>query len=246
MFARTPVPGRAKTRLIPALGPESAARLQQALLCDAAGKARAMQPRVTAYLALAGRPFGLPDHINSLPTILQRGADLGGRLQHVFSALFRRHPRVVAIGTDSPELSPALLRQALGELDWCEAVVGPCPDGGYYLVGLRRGVSRVSRRQVFGRVRWGTRWALGDTLRGIVESGLSCSLLEPCADIDRPRDLRRLAAAMLSDPAYRRRAPHTWRFIAALAKNDGRGRPGPAPGPLLDGERKPLRALENH
>jgi len=138
----------------------------------------------------------------------QRGKDLGERLRQAFHRMLRRHWRVLVIGTDSPELSPRVLRQALDELLWCDAVLGPCPDGGYYLIGLRR-----FRKGLFHGVRWGTRFAFGDTLRNLIEGHFSCSILEPLLDIDRPGDFYRLSKRMSRSPQLRRLAPATWSFV---------------------------------
>ena len=66
---------------------------------------------------------------------------------------------------------------------------------------------------IFRRVRWGTAWAFRDTLRNLVDCGLSCSILEPFPDIDRPGDLRRLARELARSPKARRLAPAAWSFI---------------------------------
>lgn len=124
---------------------------------------------------------------------------------------------MVVIGTDSPLLTPRILRLALDELRVCDAVLGPCPDGGYYLIGLRaradQNMRALGRRGVFARVRWGSAFAFRDTLRNLVRSGLSCSVLEPLGDVDRPPDWRRLARELARSPVARRLAPATWLFV---------------------------------
>jgi len=99
----------------------------------------------------------------------------------------------------------------MNELRFCEAVLGPCPDGGYYLIGLRR-----MRVGLFREVRWGTPHAFRDTLANILGRSFSCSILEPAADIDRPEDFRRLESEMVNDPAARRSAPAVWKFVKKL------------------------------
>ena len=249
IFARPPVPGRVKTRLIPLLGPAGAADFQAALIADAVRKVDALAARangVAPYLFIA-EPAGpaAPARRGRLKRtiVLQRGADLGARLDHAFHTLLYRHHRVIVIGTDSPLLAPVVLRAALRELRLCDAVLGPCPDGGYYLVGLRASVLAVlGRRRAAGRrvtgsptraapglfdgVRWGSRFAFRDTLRNLLACGLSCSILEPADDVDRPGDLRRLARKLAQDRVARRVAPATWRFLegrSALGKAERRG-----------------------
>jgi glycosyltransferase A (GT-A) superfamily protein (DUF2064 family) len=115
----------------------------------------------------------------------------------------------VIIGTDSPQLAPSLLRLALEELRTTDSVLGPCPDGGYYLIGLRK-----TCRGLFSGLRLGTEFAFGDTLDSLIGHGLSCSVLEPCPDVDWPEDLVALKKSLAIDPSARRLAPQTWRFLS--------------------------------
>jgi glycosyltransferase A (GT-A) superfamily protein (DUF2064 family) len=161
VFARAPEPGKVKTRLIPLLGSRGAAEFHSALIRDTLDKV--CGESAASYLFLAGRwPHGYgareapntPDQktafgADSLRTVAgrcpeialfqQRGADLGKRLGAAFTRLLRDHPAAVVVGTDSPLMPRRLLREALRELCVCEAVLGPCPDGGYYLIAMRRG-----------------------------------------------------------------------------------------------------------
>jgi glycosyltransferase A (GT-A) superfamily protein (DUF2064 family) len=137
---------------------------------------------------------------------------LGGRLAHAFQKLLRRHAVAVVIGTDSPTLAPRVLRTARCELRVCDAVMGPSPDGGFYLIGLRR-TERAKAGDLFRSVRWGSAFAFRDTLRNLLGHGLACSILEPCADVDRPEDFRRLVRELAGSRALRRGAPAVWRFV---------------------------------
>ena len=84
----------------------------------------------------------------------QRGPDLGKRLSQAFRALLERHSSVVILGVDTPTLPRRTIRRAFGELRIRDAVLGPCPDGGFYLIGLTSNPFRL-----FQGIRW------GDTLR---------------------------------------------------------------------------------
>jgi uncharacterized protein len=159
-----------------------------------------------------------PD-LSSFSAVVQKGASLGQRLHHAFALLLRAHPAAVIIGTDSPELRPATLRLALGELGACESVIGPCPDGGFYLIGLRRLVPRL-----FARVRWGTAHAYRDMKEGLLDAGFSCSVLPPVSDVDRPADFRRLQRVFRRSAALRRLAPNTWRFASNFRGRLPRGK----------------------
>lgn len=138
----------------------------------------------------------------------QRGRDLGGRLDFAFGHLLRRHTRAVIIGTDAPSLSPRLLRLALSELNVCESVIGPSPDGGFYLIGLRRAVPSL-----FRGARLSSRHAFFNALGGLLQRGLSCAVLPAVPDIDRPHDLREIAKEMARAPGRRAASPALWRYL---------------------------------
>ena len=213
IFARAPSPGRAKTRLIPLLGSRGAAEFQAALISDCIRKVNALGGRASRYAFFAGPGSSAPTALFSRLTLVrQRGADLGERLAHAFQRLLRRHAVAVVIGTDSPTLAPRVLRTARRELRVCDAVLGPSPDGGFYLIGLRR-TERAKAGDLFRGVRWGSAFAFRDTLRNLLRRGLACSILEPCADVDRPEDFRRLVRALAGSRALRRGAPAVWRFV---------------------------------
>lgn len=214
IFARAPEPGKAKTRLAPLLGPEGAAAFQAALIADALRKVELMRGLARYCFFSSSGGFALAAcrkagaRRNSFTLMPQEGANLGKRLERAFRQLVRHHPRAVVMGTDSPALSPRVLRQALQELRWCDAVLGPCPDGGYYLIGLRK-----ASKDLLRGVRWGTGFAFGDTLRSLLRHGFSCSVLEPLPDVDRPPDWRRLWESLSSNPQLRRLAPATWSCV---------------------------------
>ena len=209
VFARAIVKGKTKTRLIPALGPAGAAELHRALVSDALAKVAKVRGNVARYVFTAGG--FLPKEV--VPRVFeycrQQGKDLAQRLQRAFTQLLRQHSRVVVIGTDSPLLAPAMLRLALRELRTTDAVLGPCPDGGYYLVGLRGACPSL-----FSGVRMGAEFAFDDTLTSLLDHGFSCSVLEPCPDVDLPEDLAALKKSLIKNPAARRLAPYTWRFLS--------------------------------
>src|SRR2546422_3123695 len=212
IFARAPEPGRVNTRLIPLLGKKGAADFQAALISDSIRKVQTLPRSVSRHLFLTGEPRPPASIPRGYTIERQRGADLGARLASVFRKLLQLHAQAVVIGTDSPLLSPAILRQALLELGTCDAVLGPCPDGGYYLIGLRQ-VETGIPRGLFRNIRWCSAFAFRDTLRKILRSNLSCSVLEPLGDVDRPEDFRQLAGELTRNRAARRLAPATWKFL---------------------------------
>lgn len=164
VFAKPPRPGEVKTRLIPALGPEGAAELAAAFLADVT--------EALAPVLVAG-----PE--------LQEEGDLGARLERVLA------PRLpaIAVGTDSPGLPRRFLDEARAALDEVDAVLGPTPDGGFYLLGLRR-----CPPGLLAELPWSSPDTLAATLRRLAGHGLTSRLLPPFFDVDVPRDLGRLRA----------------------------------------------------
>lgn len=212
VFARAVVKGKTKTRLIPALGPDGAAEFHRALVSDTLRKVAKLKGNSTRYVFTAGGSLPREMVPPGLECRRQMGRDLAQRLQHAFTQLLRQHSRVIVMGTDSPGLAPATLRLGLEELRTTDAVLGPCPDGGYYLIGLRR-----TRRGLFNRLRLGTEFAFEDTLGSLLGHGFSCSVLDPCPDVDVPEDLAALKRSLIKNPTTRRLAPHTWRFLSKMA-----------------------------
>ena len=208
MFARAPVPGRAKTRLIPMLDPLGAAKFQAALILDTTCKVDRLGQSVERWLFVTGGRIPVNPGGIQWTRATQRGRDLGERLDHAFTQLLRGHRAAVIIGTDSPSLSSTLLRQALSELRVCDAVLGPCPDGGFYVIGLRRLVPNL-----FRAVRWSSSYAFRDMLQNLLGNGYSCSVMRKVSDVDRPEDLKQLARQMTRSGAARRSSPAVWRFL---------------------------------
>lgn len=183
LFARAPLPGQVKTRLIPALGPEGACELHQQLLQRIIAKLNA-STLCTAELwtdqqagHVAFAPFCGAIH-------LQQGADLGERLGHAARDALQRYEQLLFIGTDCPALDEAYLAAALGELQHCDVVIGPATDGGYVLLGIRRW-----HPGLFADISWGSSAVLQQTLAAAQQAGLNVMLLSELADIDRPEDL---------------------------------------------------------
>lgn len=133
VIAKSPEPGRSKTRLCPPCSPEQAAILAEAALRDTLA-AVAAAPARRRVLALDGEPGPWLPH--GFEVVEQRGDGLGERLGH---ALEDAGGPGLVVGMDTPQLSPALLAHAARALHrpGMEAVLGPALDGGYWTIGLR-------------------------------------------------------------------------------------------------------------
>lgn len=192
VFARAPVAGQAKTRLIPRLGAEGAARLQQQLIEGALARARSLPgARVTLWTT------GAVDDAATFRTAsaagahlrVQRGEDLGARMAAAFAeTLDGRHPMLL-IGTDCPAQTVDDLRAALVALDAADAVVQPAEDGGYVMIGMA-----LPHPGLFERIAWGSDSVLAATRDRARELGLRLAELPTCWDLDRDEDLDRAVA----------------------------------------------------
>ena len=192
IFCRYPVPGEAKTRLIPALGAEGAARLHR---------------RITEYTVASARAARKADGLNDLGiTVCHTGArqrnfkawlgsdlhyelqpsgDLGVRLQQAFKTAFRKGVKsAIAVGSDIPDLTSEILCQARENLRDHDIVLGPAADGGYYLIGMKS-----LHPELFFAIDWGTAQVYEQTRDRIKRLGLNLADLPLLNDMDRPEDL---------------------------------------------------------
>ena len=186
LFAKKPDPGAVKTRLQSHLGAQDAARLYEALLLDCATALHATKAE-TKVVAFA--PVNAEDALRTLLTpigafeyVPQPDGDLGERMEGLMQWAFARGAeRVVLVGSDSPSLPAAYIDEGLALLREKEVVLGPSTDGGYYLVGRRKGESRI-----FQDVAWSTGEVLEQTLVRLGTQTLG--LLPPWYDVDTPAD----------------------------------------------------------
>jgi len=191
VFAKAPVPGEAKTRLIPRLGEWRAARLHERLTRHAVRTAIAAGcGRVEIH---GTRRHSFFDSLG-LPFRLQRGRDLGERMHHALA----RNPGAILIGTDCPELTVADLRRAARLLrGGYEAVLAPAEDGGYALIALRRVAP-----ETFRNIAWGTSTVFAETVKRL--RGRRWRALRRVRDVDRPEDLDRLRSLRFASAGRRR------------------------------------------
>ncbi len=191
VFARAPVAGAAKTRLIPLLGAAGAAALQERLITQALAVARAATPhRLELWCAPdITHPF-LQTAASACGATLraQQGGDLGARMAHAYTATLRSAGYVIGIGTDCPALTVQHLRAAATALrDGHDAVFVPAEDGGYALIGLARDEPRL-----FDGIAWGGAQVMAQTRARLRELKLRWHELETLWDVDRPEDWQRL------------------------------------------------------
>ena len=192
IFTRYPEPGKTKTRMIPALGEEGAAKLQRQMTEDTLVKAKKLQEFHPVFVEIhfTGGNQPLMQAWLGADVIYrqQNEGDLGNRMASAFEASFAAGMTgVVIIGTDCPDLDTQIMADAFQFLKANDLVLGPAQDGGYYLIGLRRLVP-----ELFVGIDWGTSQVRQQTVEIADNLGLAIAFLPILYDIDRPEDLDRL------------------------------------------------------
>ena len=189
LFARAPVAGQVKTRLIPLLGPEEACALHRALARDAWEVLLALGPACEAFL------YSDQDHPDWRDLAgdrlrLQRGRDLGERMLACFEEMAAQglEPLLI-VGSDTVGLTPEALAPWTRLLEEAPVVLGPAEDGGYWAIGCQRPDPRM-----FEGVEWSAGSTLDATRAALNRCGMPLALLAPLWDLDRPDDLARLRA----------------------------------------------------
>jgi rSAM/selenodomain-associated transferase 1 len=216
IMMKAPRAGYVKTRLGSAYSAERILTLYRALVEDTIDLAKAMRVHTVAVCppADADELEGwLPSDV---PVVSQRGVGLAAGLESTFDQLCtpdRR--RVIAFNADSPHLPAGALEAAFTALEHNDLVVGPCDDGGYYLVGAKQPHAGLFDGGVMGR---GTACAtlLGEAAR----RGLRVGLNVEHYDIDVPSDLARLAQELSAEPS---RACRTAAILASWARESAVG-----------------------
>jgi rSAM/selenodomain-associated transferase 1 len=186
IFAKAPMPGKVKTRLIPALGAEGAAELAQQML----GSTWAEAASVTVAdreICVSPMPSD-SDWQGRLPpgaiATAQGEGDLGERLSKASERVILEGQNVILIGTDCPSLTERRLREACWELESHDAVMHPTFDGGYALLGIK-----AFHPSLFSGISWSTDTVARETMGRIGALGWSLHLGATLQDIDEPEDL---------------------------------------------------------
>ena len=190
IFAKAPRPGLAKTRLIPALGAEGAARLARIMLQHTLKEA--LQVGVDCVeLCMTPNPQDPAWRDSEIPgaiTISDQGeGTLGERLARASQRALAASDSVLLIGTDCPSLNSSLLHNAFNALQHSEVVMIPAVDGGYVLLGLKRFDSSL-----FEGIAWSTSTVAEATRDRISQLSWRLHSFPEVPDIDEPADLKHL------------------------------------------------------
>jgi hypothetical protein len=235
LMTKAPRAGKVKTRLVPPLTNEEAAQLNRCFLQDTGAAISACCSGLTG--PNSGRPVShgiavytpvgaeldyadiLPAEFSLLP---QRGENFGERLCFAAEDLFKcGFHTICLIDSDSPTIPAENFARAMEllSLPGDHIVLGPCDDGGYYLIGLKQ-----LHREVFEGIDWSTERVLEQTIRRATQIGVDVHELPRGLDVDDHATLRRLCDELLGKNARDHVAPQTQLFLRELFARDGRGR----------------------
>jgi rSAM/selenodomain-associated transferase 1 len=195
VFCREPIPHLAKTRLIGKLTPDGVARLADAFIVDALGKA--VSVRASRVLIAASAPEGAANskYFRRLARrfdaelIDQGRGSLGDRMSRALEPL--ASSGALLIGTDTPSLPAPLLEKSIDALVRSSVVIAPSLDGGYYAIGVHGAMPPI-----FTAIRWGSGGVLDATIRRLRHAQIPYSLGPAWYDVDRWSDVMLLAAQL--------------------------------------------------
>ncbi len=227
LFLKAPIKGQVKSRLAARLGDDVALELYINFVLD-----------ILETIEKTGHPCTIFFHPPEARDVVagwlgpgrdyfpQLGKDLGERMANAFATIFKKDvSRAILIGSDIPDLSIDILREAFQSLDSRDAVLGPAHDGGYYLIGFRRDTFEPS---VFSGIEWGSNRVFAETRQKLEQAKRSVHLLPEWRDVDTPEDLRDLMARNAKSPFAPSRTMkyldtiHDFsRKVAKLAKKGG-------------------------
>ncbi|GAF38260.1 hypothetical protein FC83_GL001784 [Agrilactobacillus composti DSM 18527 = JCM 14202] len=197
LFTRIPTPNKVKTRLQARLSGIEASQVQGDMLQDFFAKFRnfPVQQHIDVFVAYSDEQdpsiflTTLPRTFKAMPQV---GADMGQRMQNVFASVFALgYEAVVLTGSDIPGLEPALITTAFSKLQ--DVVIGPSPDGGYYLIGCRAGIDLAP--MFTSPIAWGQDTVYETTMKLLQQ--VHIALLKPLQDVDYPKDLVALTPATM-------------------------------------------------
>ncbi len=192
IFSKAPVVGQVKTRLVPYITAQQAAKLHEELTHD---RLRMCTTADLCDVQLWCSPdtdhqfFSDCMQHYGVRLQTQEGNDLGERMSAALKAMLGQYRKIIIIGTDAPALGIDTIDAVVNELEHSDIVLVPAEDGGYVLLAASK-----HDENLLVDVPWGTESVLASTVRNIQRLGLAYSLLGQCWDVDRPEDLERYLA----------------------------------------------------
>ncbi len=200
IFLKYPEPGKVKTRLAKDIGDEKACAVYKSLAENVIKNIFTKNPgtyNVHIFFTPADRETEIMtwlkpilDDNQGIKTQFrtQEGSNLGKRMSTAFKEILQEKgcKKCIIIGTDCPEIDATLIENAFGVLKEKDVVIGPCRDGGYYLLGMSRPAS-----DLFVDIDWSTDRVFEQTMEKVRKNILSYGILKTLVDIDTMEDLYR-------------------------------------------------------
>lgn len=185
IFIKNPVKGLVKTRLAKTIGDDAALAAYIQLLQHT--RSVVLQSDAKAYLfydqEIQKDEFLEKDFHKKL----QHQGDLGQRINHAFTEVFKHnHTKVLIIGSDCPDISPEIIAEAFASLDDHDFCIGPTEDQGYYLLGMKEMQSFP-----FENISWSTEKVLSQTKEKIQSHNKTCTILQELYDVDHEKEWKR-------------------------------------------------------
>lgn len=215
LLAKAPLPGRAKTRLMPRLGAHGAASAHVQLVTQCVANACRALPAacVTLWTALDhGHPlFAALQARFGIRLAPQPDGDLGVRIHHALTSTpSRASGPAMIMGSDCPSITPELIQTCAARLATHPVVILPAEDGGYGLIGLHS-ITPADTQALFTDIAWGSGDVLTQTRQRLSALGLKADFPATVWDVDRPADWQRFQRECLTQPYKRspvsRRSP---------------------------------------
>lgn len=190
VFVKAPVPGAVKTRLQPHIAPDKIVKLYKSFVSEIISKCVQLKG-VDKFLGCA--PTGDNDFLRkitetyTLKSFDQSGKNLGEKIVNAFQDYFKKgYSEIVLIGSDSPTIPIEYIKKAFLELKKNDFVIGPCCDGGLYLIGAKKKIIP----EIFHNIPWDTSEVLNMVLKKINSLSIKFSMLPFWYDVDTIEDLK--------------------------------------------------------
>lgn len=234
VMSKIPIEGFTKTRLIGKLSKEECAALHSACLYDICSLLNKLGwPAYLSYTGISATDENVSKEILekkcNLPQGLlepfklleQHGNDLGERMLNSLNQILEHHPAAIILGSDLPQLEIKTLQKAARLLDENDIVLGPCSDGGYYLLGVKQPYPFL-----FNNMPWGSNQVLQLTSERAKNHKRKLAFLDRDRDLDRWEDL--LFFMGWGAVNKRLNSLHSYRYISNLKvikEANGKGEP---------------------
>ena len=212
LFLKYPKSGGVKTRVAKSIGDAAAVSLYKCFVEDILSSLQYLN----AHIWICYYPESAKDDMavwlgSSYFYVLQKGGNLGKRLQHCFKSSFDKgFEKTIVLASDIPEISENIINNAFKCLEYKDAVIGPSYDGGYYLLGFNK---KSYTTQIFDDISWSTSLVYEETIRKIEDYKLQYSVLDKINDMDTIDDIRKFSSRNRKDFS---RGLKTERCIKAL------------------------------